>query len=168
MINKLDGEGNKSYTAVCDYWRLGAGRSIAQLERQYKEQENPPTKNYSTLHKWAQKFCWEKRIADYLEFQQLEIENIYNEKQIEWTKKQFNLLEDLHYITENCDVDLEAVSVAQYTGAIKTLLAEIRNIFNMNPVAKIASTTPDGKQNYNPNDVSELLKLADAAKRRPT
>lgn len=166
MIVKLEEESNKQYQAFCDYWRLGAGRTIKQLQDRYEIQNNPPSKSYMTLHNWSQRFDWKKRIEKYIVKRQEELEAIYNEKQVELVQNQFVLLDHLYAAVTNSILEDEDVSLTQYQGAIKTWLVEFRNTFNLNPVAKVARTDPDGKK-LKSDDISDLLKLADAAKRRP-
>lgn len=167
MLAKLDDENSKQYQAFCDFWKLGAQRSIALLEQYYLQVENAPTKNYGTLCKWAHKFKWENRIAAYLEAQQSLLEATYKEKLLEFAPKQFDLLYQLCGVIERTEVIEEPTSLAQYTQAVKIALSEIRSVFNLLPVEKVAPVTPDGKSSYTHSDVNELLELADALKRRP-
>jgi len=83
------------------------------------------------------------------------------------SKRRFDVIEDMFWLTQNIDIDTELVSVAQATGLYKALLDAIGKTFNLDAPDKIALTDPSGKKEYMKDDVSELLKLADAAKRRP-
>ena len=167
MITKIDGESTKKYQALCDYWRLGAGRSLNQLYEHYSNSDNPPCKTYNTLRKWHDQYNWEERIANQIEQEQKLIEDLYIEELIKNAKRRFDIIEDMFALTQEIDVDVEMVSVAQATGLYKALLDAIGKTFNLDAPEKIALTDPTGKKEYMQNDVSELLKLADAAKRRP-
>lgn len=166
MLEKLDTENTKQYQAICDYWRLGAGRSISQLLSLYKEQENPPSKTYVTLKNWSVKFEWDKRISDLIVNEQKLLEDLYTEKLIENTKRRFDLLDDMYHLTQDMTVDIEDTSLAQATNLYKTLFDAIGKAFNLDAPVKVAPTDPTGQKEYQ-SDIAELLKLADAVKRRP-
>jgi len=63
-------------------------------------------------------------------------------------------------------VDIEDTSLAQATNLYKTLFDAIGKAFNLDAPVKVAPTDPTGQREYQ-SDIAELLKLADAVKRRP-
>ena len=148
MLTKLDTENSKQYQAVCDYWRLGAGRTIGQLLTVYKEQDNPPVKTYLVLKKWSNKFQWDKRIADLITNEQKILEDLYTEKLIENTKRRFGLLDDMYTLSQEMTVDIEDTSLAQATNLYKTLFDAIGKAFNLDAPVKVAPTDPTGQREY--------------------
>lgn len=166
MLTKFDTENSKQYAAFCDYFRLGPGRSLNQLLTHYKEQENPPSKTYVTLKKWYDVFQWEQRILQHLEDEQKLLDELHKEELIKNMRRRFEIIEDMYQITQEITVDTEDVSVNQATGLYKTLLESINNVFNLGAPIKVAPTDPTGQKEYQ-SDIAELLKLADAVKRRP-
>jgi len=76
------------------------------------------------------------------------------------------LLEWHHAAIQDATVDLTDISLNQYTNAIVSQVKMIQSIFNIEPVTKVAPTDPTGQKEYQ-SDITELLKLADAVKRRP-
>ena len=67
-IPRRDCDTRKSYPALCDYLRMGAGRSLAKLHDQYRHQsgtEEPPTRRMRTLKRWSSDHDWQERAADY-------------------------------------------------------------------------------------------------------
>ena len=68
MVELLAGERQKSETSraiqACNDWlRMGPGRSLAQLARQYTEtsQNVPPTRSKATLKSWSERYGWAQR-----------------------------------------------------------------------------------------------------------
>lgn len=149
MLTKLDTENTKQYQAICDYWRLGAGRSINQLLTQYKEQENPPVKSYMTLKSWSEKFQWDLRITELISNEQKLLEDLYTEKLIENTKRRFYLLDDMYNLTQDMTVKIEDTTLQQATGLYKTLFDAIGKAFNLDAPVKVAPTDPTGQKPYN-------------------
>ena len=148
MLTKFDTENTKQYQAVCDYWRLGAGRSISQLLLLYKEQENPPSKTYATLKNWSVKFEWDNRISDLIINEQKLLEDMYTEKLIENTTRRFNILDDMYDLTQTMTVDIEDTTLAQATNLYKTLFDAIGKAFNLDAPVKVAPTDPTGQREY--------------------
>lgn len=70
-IPRRECDTRKSYPALCDYLRMGVGRSIAKLHARYlkhassEDQANPPTQKISTLHTWSAKYHWQERAVEY-------------------------------------------------------------------------------------------------------
>lgn len=161
---RYSGESAKHLRVLWDYFLCG--QNMHKVLYRYNDDPNPPTRSYATLAKWKEKFNFDNRI---LEYQESLIEQdrvkFENERQ-KWTMKQIELLEKHNDAINDADVDVEMVSLNQYTNAINTQIKMIQSVFNIEPVTKIAPTDPSGKEPYK-CDVSELLKLADAAKRRP-
>ena len=68
-IPRRDCDTRKSYPALCDYLRMGAGRSLRKLHKRYVEQaasasgSEPPTQYKSTLLGWSAKHDWQERAA---------------------------------------------------------------------------------------------------------
>lgn len=56
-------ESSRAVQACNDYLRLGPGRSLADLSRQYQDtpENTTPTTKVNTLHKWAQRYGWQAR-----------------------------------------------------------------------------------------------------------
>lgn len=167
MITKLENETAKQYQAICDYWNLGPGRSLNQLFEQYKKRSNPASKTYGTIRKWAQVNNWESRIAENIADEQKLIEEMYREELIKNSKQRYEILGDMFELSQQMLVNADNVSVAQATTLYKTYLDATGKVFDLDVPDKIALTDPTGKKQYNGVDVNELLKLADAAKRRP-
>ena len=69
-------------------------------------------------------------------------------------------------LSQQMMVDADNVSVAQATTLYKTYLDATGKVFNLDAPDKVALTDPTGKKEFGGN-IDELLKLADAAKRRP-
>lgn len=166
MITRLDSESSKQYQAILDYWNLGAGRNLNQLYEFYQKQDNPPCKTYGTLLRWAKDNNWESRILQQITDEQLLLEELYQEELIKNAKQRYTILSDMFDLTQQMYVDSEDVSVAQATTLYKTYLDATGKMFNLDAPDKIAFTDPTGKKEYT-TDINELLKLADAAKRRP-
>ena len=161
---QFEGETARHLRALWDYYL--AGCSVQKLVELYEQSERPPTKSYKTLTNWKNRFCWEERATEYQELL-IEQDKIEFEKaRQKWVMKQIDLLEDHQEAINQTTVDVDGVSMNQYTNAIKTQIGMIQAVFDVEPVARIAPTTPDGKKSYQ-IDLSELLKLADAVKRRP-
>lgn len=59
------GESSKATQACNDYLRMGPGRSLRDLHRQYTEtyQNQPPTESLATLKGWSTKYGWPDRAA---------------------------------------------------------------------------------------------------------
>jgi len=74
-------ESSRAVQACNDYLRMGAGRSIAGLCRQYQEspENTTPTEKVNTIHKWSQKYDWAARA----ETHDAEIERQKNERAAE-------------------------------------------------------------------------------------
>lgn len=64
---KHKGESSKAMQACNDYLRMGAGRSLRQLARDYQKapQNTTPTRSYDTIAKWSQAYDWVNRGGDY-------------------------------------------------------------------------------------------------------
>lgn len=168
MLSKLDRENSKQYQAICDYWRLGPSRSLSQLLTLYKESDNAPAKTYVTLVKWASEFDWDNRIAQNIQIEQTQLEEMYKVELVKNYKRRFDVLDSMYDLLKDVQIDTEEVSIGQVTTLYKTLLDGIGRTFNLDAPQKIAPTDPSGKTEYGSANISELLKLADAAKRRPT
>jgi hypothetical protein len=65
--DKQSGETSKAIQACNDYFRMGPGRSLADLSRNYAEldQNQPPTRSLGTLKSWSAKYKWEGRCIEY-------------------------------------------------------------------------------------------------------
>lgn len=68
--DKQRGETTKAIRACNDFLRMGAGRTIAELQRNYKKINNseknaPPTTSRGTLDNWSSRYDWTKRAAMY-------------------------------------------------------------------------------------------------------
>ena len=166
MITKLDTETTKQYQALCDFWRLGPGRSINQLYKQYKTQTNPAAKTYNTLKNWSVDNDWEKRIAQNIADEQKMLEEMYKEELIENCKRRYSILNDMFKLTQSVEIEFDGISVSEAKSLYKAYLDATGKVFNLDAPEKIALTDPSGKREYKGN-VDELIKLADAAKRRP-
>ena len=167
MVKRIDDERPKQYTALCDYFNLGPGRSLRQLFLKYQERSNPPCKTYNTLLKWSKENDWDNRILQALEEEQSKIEEAHFEERLKNSRRRYEILDDMFDVANNLDLDTDMVSIAQYTRLQKTILDAIDNVFNLASPDKIAFTDPTGKQKYNEGDINELMKLADAASNRP-
>lgn len=64
---RIDADTDKSYAALVDYCRMGAGRSLHRLRDMYKSYtgQNPPTKHISTIKKWSAEHGWQARTTEY-------------------------------------------------------------------------------------------------------
>jgi len=64
---RLKGETSKSIQACNDYLRMGPGRSLAKLNRKYREdvQNESPSKAVGTLTNWSGRYGWVKRAEQY-------------------------------------------------------------------------------------------------------
>lgn len=162
---QFNGEGAKHLQALWDYFHCQ--QNLQCVIDKYKLQESAPTTNYQTAFKWKNKFEWDRRCIEYQESLLAQDELTFENERQRWLMERLKLLEAHNTAINNAEIDLEGVSLAQYTNAMKTQMNMIHEIFNEMPVTKIAPTTPDGKEPYLQNDIAELLKLADAVKRRP-
>lgn len=74
-------ETGKAVQGCNDYLRMGPGRSVAALQREYAKQHKnaPPTRSVDTLKQWSVKYGWPQRAEQY--DKQLEAEK--NTKAIE-------------------------------------------------------------------------------------
>ena len=167
MITKIDGESSKQYQALMDFYNLGGGRSLSKLLEKYRSLENPPTKSYNTLLKWRNKNDWETRIITAIQEQQAVLDSLHQEELLKNAERRYTIIDDMFATTELLELDVEQVSVAQYVMLQKAILDAIGKTFNLDAPQKVALTDPSGKKPYMQEDVAELLKLADAAKRRP-
>ena len=64
------GESSKAIQACNDYLRMGPGRSLAELHRQYTDHDSgtrldPPTEVYTTLRNWSSRYDWAARAAQW-------------------------------------------------------------------------------------------------------
>jgi len=63
---KQKGESSKAIQGCNDYLRMGPGRSLADLARQYREKpQNAATQSLNTLQGWSKRYGWSKRAEDY-------------------------------------------------------------------------------------------------------
>lgn len=64
---KQKGETSKATQACNDYLRMGPGRSLSELHRQYTEfyQKQPPTEALGTLKKWSTSYGWVERAEEW-------------------------------------------------------------------------------------------------------
>ena len=71
---RRDGDTDKSFAALADYARMGAGRSLRALHESYQARgqkgdgpgtDAPPTKRWATLSGWAHSNDWQARVQDY-------------------------------------------------------------------------------------------------------
>lgn len=64
---RREGETDKAHRALCDYARMGAGRSVRKLHQTYIEagSESAPTVHLSTLLNWSTKYDWQERVRGY-------------------------------------------------------------------------------------------------------
>lgn len=64
---KQKGESSKAVQACNDWLRMGPGRSLADLWRQYRDtQENTtPTRSLNTLEAWSSRYVWAERAEEY-------------------------------------------------------------------------------------------------------
>lgn len=71
LIERRKGERTDAYAALCDYARMGAGRSLKALHARYEDEAGtssdtePPTTNYSTLRNWSSRNDWAERVEEY-------------------------------------------------------------------------------------------------------
>ena len=57
------GDTVKSYAALCDYFAMGAGRSLSLLAKAYRDRHDlVPTKQESRLGYWSAKYHWQERV----------------------------------------------------------------------------------------------------------
>lgn len=65
-LSKLTTESSKQYRAFCDYYEMGADRSMPKLQRMYvalaQDGQTPPTTSIKTLSNWSAKNQWARRI----------------------------------------------------------------------------------------------------------
>ena len=158
------GESPKHLQALWDYWLFGC--NLKKLYEHYKDNDSAPSKSYQTLTAWKDKFHFDERVMAYRE-SLIEAERLeFEQARKDWTKKQLDLLEWHHAAIQDATVDLADISLNQYTNAVVSQVKMIQSIFNIEPVTKVAPTDPTGQKEYQ-SDIAELLKLADAVKRRP-
>ena len=64
---KQRGETSKAMQACNDYLRMGPGRSLRELARQYNdhEQKLTPTRSMGTLGNWSTRYGWQDRGEQY-------------------------------------------------------------------------------------------------------
>lgn len=64
---RRDGDTQKAYAALCDYARMGPGRSIEKLQHGYSETtgSEPPTRSLRWLYEWSRLNDWQARVAEY-------------------------------------------------------------------------------------------------------
>lgn len=151
--------------ALWDYWLCGC--NLQKVVDKYKNDETAPSCSYQTLNRWKDKFHFDDRVLAYQESLIEQDRIIFEEARQVWIMEQLDLLELHNAKIEVAEVDTEMVSLNQFTNAVNTQIKMIQSVFNIEPVSKIAPTDPSGKKEYQQGDIAELLKLADAAKRRP-
>jgi len=162
---RYKGEGAKHLKALWDYYLCN--QNLQKVIDHYANSENAPTQSYNTALRWKNKFHWDARILEYQEKLIAEEQIEFEQARREWIMAQLDLLKLHNNKILDCEVDTEMVSMNQFTSAVNTQIKMIQSVFDMEPVSKIAPTTPDGKKPYMQDDIAELMKLADAAKRRP-
>ncbi|MFA5166593.1 MAG: hypothetical protein WC449_04870 [Candidatus Paceibacterota bacterium] len=167
MITQLHNENSKQYQAICDYWRLGASRSLNQLLKQYKEAESAPAKTYMVLKRWYTDFEWERRISENIALEQKELEALYQDELVKNTKRRFDVLDSMYDLIKDMTVDTEDISISQATGVLRSFLDSTGRVFNLDAPLKVAQTDPTGKKEYRPNtDLASVLELLDLAKEK--
>jgi hypothetical protein len=69
---RIDADTDRSYAALLDYARMGAGRSLRGLVGDYRKQsvdeqctEKPPTTRFPTIARWSTEHDWQARVAEY-------------------------------------------------------------------------------------------------------
>ncbi len=63
--NKQPGESSRAVVACNDFLRMGAGRKVSTLLRQYKGNKLAPATSPHTVYEWSTKFGWEERANIY-------------------------------------------------------------------------------------------------------
>ena len=63
-IPQRDDETPKAYTALCEYIKMGEGRSLEKLQK--ARNESGIKTSISTLGLWSSKFQWQARVKQYL------------------------------------------------------------------------------------------------------
>jgi len=65
--NRQEGESRKAMIACNDFLRLGSGRSLPLLLKQYRDSQlkAAPTQSINTLQKWSKNYLWRDRAEEY-------------------------------------------------------------------------------------------------------
>ncbi len=78
------GETKKAHAAFLDYCRMGPGRSLAKLHREYTEvtpeTERPPTRHLRTLKEWSRTRGWQERVAVWDGWQQAKDQEMWERR----------------------------------------------------------------------------------------
>lgn len=92
------GERNEAHTALMDYLRMGAGRSLAKLTARYEAMvergqsagdpgaELPPTRRKATLEAWSTRYGWQARAEAWDKAQEAAVRE-------QWAKRQQEIRE---------------------------------------------------------------------------
>ena len=64
---RIEADTDRSYAALLDYCRMGAGRSFKNLVERYKSAIEfiPPTMRVATLANWSRGHDWQARVVEY-------------------------------------------------------------------------------------------------------
>lgn len=158
-------EGAKHLRVLWDYWLCSC--NLQKVVDKYENDDSAPSHSYQTLNRWREKFHFDERALAYQESLIEQDQAIFEDARQVWIMTQLDLLKLHNAKIEVAEVDTEMVSMNQFTNAVVAQIKMIQAVFNIEPVSKIAPTDPSGKKEYQQGDIAELLKLADAAKRRP-
>lgn len=89
MGDRLPNETDRAWQAYQDFRDMGAGRTVRELGRRYKEQKGnkstPPTSSYQTLKNWAFENNWNERVRAWdAEQQRRDIESQKEARRRQW------------------------------------------------------------------------------------
>jgi hypothetical protein len=116
-LNRAPGESRRANTALSDYYRMGAGRSLRALLEMYTKQcasgeQITPTSKISTANGWSLRFSWQARVARAEELQREEDDRILREERLarerermrrrdQWEDEEWALAQRLRKVAED-------------------------------------------------------------------
>lgn len=93
------------FEALLDYWRLGPGRSLTKLVQLYVERElsgeSVPSSRDRTIREWSRQFDWQNRVLHAQYKLELELQELWKERQLEIRERDFKQAEKLRNLVDD-------------------------------------------------------------------
>lgn len=103
-LARMPGETGRQNAALHDYAAMGAGRSLASLERRYQDQRRtggapkPPSTSLTTIKKWSTTNDWQARITAWTAHQTEQERRTWEERSRAWREQAWDLGQDIRAV----------------------------------------------------------------------